>query len=465
MAFDIEKLLNDCGIIHKKTEDVFEGRKCTKYKLKSCIFNETHTDNDACFIRYESGAIIYTCFHNSCGNKDWNAAREKIKEKYNLNMSEYWSNDLSRSAARSTRSEITYITGAEIIDLPIEIEWIVEGMLSMGESVLIHAKGGLGKSMFALYLALILASADDTPEDSISNFLCDEFTIPKQRCTLIIGAENGVAANKYRLKIMCKGSVELTRGSEKIIFLYKYNDTRITGEAFSDESFCDFLVNHIRMIENEQDVKIDILIIDPLISYTGAKNENDSAEMRPALDAIDRVCIQAKCTPIVIHHDRKNGDEYRGSTAINDWARNRIGLKKEILAENRITEMDAQEKVTGTRTVKIPAIRVTHEKCNNFRAFSSFLMKMTDNLHFEMISEQISPKDLEIVTQVEQALKGMGGYAESTNVLASKYSELAGVGRTTAKKHISVAVNNGTIDRKSSEKEKNHGYEYFLFKE
>ena len=359
-----------------------------------------------------------------------------------------------------SRKEITYFSGADIIAKPMKIEWLIVGMFSMNESILIHAAGGIGKSMFILFLLVTLAAFRDNLEDSLDRFF-DDFIIPKRRCSLVIGSENGRVSMYQRLKLMCNGSNHFEDGLKNVFFMSQYDDTTISGEVFLDESFCTFLVAFIQTLEQEQNVKIDILVIDPLISFSGASDENSSAEMRPALDAIDGVCRQVKCTPIVIHHDKKDGDNYRGSTAINDWARNRISLKRELVAENRITDQAPDGTVTGQRVVKIPVIRVTHEKCNNFQMFAPFLIKMTKHLHFKRINEQMTPEETEKVNTVAQALKDMGDYAESSNALAKVYEDLTGVSKNTAKKCISLAVDNGVITRKSTIIKGKSAYEFY----
>ncbi|MEN8250141.1 MAG: AAA family ATPase [Bacteroidota bacterium] len=461
MKVNLEQLLNDCGIEFKKVETVYKSRKCIKYELKHCLFDKSHIKNDACILQYEKGKIVYKCFHNSCLGFTWENARKELKEKYNLNLAKYWPDSNIKLHDNSNRKEITYLSGADVISKPVEIEWIITDMLAMHESILIHASGGLGKSMFVLYLILSLASFKNTIGSFLNGFLGDKFTIPKKRCSLILSAENGRVATYQRLKKMCNGSDDLESGLKNIFFLSQYDDTTITGEVFLDESFCDFLVEFIKQIEQKQNIKIDLFVIDPLISFSGVKNENDSADMRPALDAIDRVCKQIKCTPIVVHHDKKDGDNYRGASAVNDWTRNRISLKREFIAEDRITDIDVQGNPTRHRVVKVPVLRIFHEKCNNFQIFESFLVRMTNYLHFEQINEQLSPDDAEKARTVTQALIDMGSYAESTNALAKVYQELAGVSKNTAKKCITIAVNNGLIRRESTKTKGKPTYEYY----
>ena len=460
MSFNLEKLLKDISVGNIKRETIYKGSSCTRYELAECLFDSAHVNNDACLFQYESGAVAYKCQHNSCKEKVWKDAKEDIKEKYHIKFKDYWSGSDDTSEVKAGREEITYLSGADVIANPVEIEWIIIGMMAMDESVLIHAKGGLGKSMFILYLILVLGSFKNTIKSLFTGFLGEKSIITKQRCSLVLGAENGRVTTYQRLKKMCNGSSDLEDGLKNIFFLSKYDDTTITGEVFLDEIFCDFLVKFIKQIEEEQNIKIELLVIDPLISFSGVKNENDSADMRPALDAIDRVCKQVGCTPLVVHHDKKDGDNYRGASAVNDWTRNRISLKRQYIAEQRATEVDSMGKPTKLRTAPIPVIRVSHEKCNNFQMFDPFLVKMTHDLNFERVEEQLNPEQLEKADTVVQALKDMQGFAESTNALAQVYQDLTGCSKNTAKSAIAIAVDNGMITREPVKIKGKNGYQF-----
>ena len=48
------------------------------YRLDRCLFDDSHTKNEASVIQDESGLITYQCFHNSCGGSTWPAARKLI---------------------------------------------------------------------------------------------------------------------------------------------------------------------------------------------------------------------------------------------------------------------------------------------------------------------------------------------------------------------------------------------------
>jgi len=50
----------------------------TLYCLRHCVFDESHTSNEASIGQTSSGKLFYQCFHNSCKKKTWHDARRKI---------------------------------------------------------------------------------------------------------------------------------------------------------------------------------------------------------------------------------------------------------------------------------------------------------------------------------------------------------------------------------------------------
>ena len=342
----------------------------------------------------------------------------------------------------------SYMTFKDLMDNPVEFEWVIEGMILKGDSNLIHAPGGVGKSMLALYLALYLAAHGTDPKNPF-NTIFGRFPVPKARATLFIQAENSTAAMHQRIKAMTTGNPPLKNGLSRVFILSQYADTTITGKRFSDSEFCDSVVEFIKGIEEEVGTKIDLLIIDPLISYLDG-NENDSVETRATLDGISRIASQAKCTPIVIHHANKTGKEYRGSTAINDWTRNRISLK-----QVEVTKPDTNKKTDSLipKLKKTKLIEVTHEKCNNFEFFDSFLLEMGSDLNFRVAEKQLSEKDIKNCKQVVQVLKDLGAYAESQNALAKAYAEAFNISESTAKRNIKNTENAGYICKETTVKD------------
>lgn len=72
--FDLERFLNDHNVRYKKETCA----KWTKYVLDHCFFNQEHKGKDAAIIQMASGAIKYTCLHNSCKNHTWQEVRQML---------------------------------------------------------------------------------------------------------------------------------------------------------------------------------------------------------------------------------------------------------------------------------------------------------------------------------------------------------------------------------------------------
>ena len=354
----------------------------------------------------------------------------------------------------------SWVTCKDILNIPVKFEWIVEGLILKGDLVLIHAPGGIGKSMLALYFALYLAAAYRTDHANPLNTIFGRFQVPRARATLFIQAENSTAAMKHRIQAMITGDSTMKNGLSRVFFISQYEDTTITGKRFSDPGFCAFVVKNIKKIEKQEGVKIDLIIIDPLISSLDG-NENDSVQTRATLDGISRIASQVKVTPILIHHANKGGKEYRGSTAINDWARNRISL---TLEEGTKPDKNKKPGSLIPKLKKLKLIKVTHEKCNNFELFDSFLLEMGSDLNFRLVDKQLSEKDIKNCEQVVKVLKDLGGSASSQNVLAKAYGEAFNNSEATAKRHINIAEKSGYICKELTLKDGKETHEYSLLK-
>ena len=219
------------------------------------------------------------------------------------------------------------------------------------------------------------------------------------------------------------------------------------------------MVEYIKEIEKQEGVKIGLTaIFDPLISYLDG-NENDSVQTRATLDGISRIASKAKVTPILIHHANKGGNEYRGSTAINDWARNRISL-----TPGESTKPVSPQKTDSVipQMKKTKLIKVTHEKCNNFESFDSFLLEMGPDLNFRLVEKQLSENDLKNCEQVVKVLKDLGCSASSQNVLAKAYVEAFNSSEATAKRYIKNAEKAGYIYKEPTVKDGKDTYVYSL---
>ena len=358
--------------------------------------------------------------------------------------------DLLKSGALS-QGKIEIISAEEIRALNPQVEPLVEGFLNKGDNTLIVAPGGLGKSMLSTHMSLEFAVP--YPEK-----LFERFPIKTRMSSLFFQTENSMATINSRMSKMAGDNPEYQKAMKYITFPFITDNILSISKSLENPDAVFWFIEAIKAAEEHQGQKINIVMWDPFVSFHDGQ-ENDAGRMRAALDAVTFIAQATDITPIIIHHNNKNGD-YRGSSAILDWGRNMISLTREFIGEDRITDVDSQGNVTGRRTAQIPCIKVKHEKSNNMPLFESFLLRMTDKLRFEPVTESIPAKQMEDCNAVSQALLDMGGYAESHNSLVKAYCEFSGNSSSTAKRHITEAVKNVFIRRESITRNGKPVYEY-----
>ncbi len=347
--------------------------------------------------------------------------------------------------------KVDVISFAEIVEGNPQMEPLIDGFLNKGEGLIIHAAGGVGKSMLSLFIATMAARNNPEP-------LFDEFQIQKQMVSLFIQSENSKAAINQRVRAMVGNDSIALRILGNLFSPQTYKDILTTGKTFEDPAFILHCVDMIHTIEDRTGRTLDLFIVDPLISFHNG-DENDASRMRAALDGITEISQRTSVTPIVLHHNNRN-DDYRGSSAVFDWARNMISLKRVFIGQDRVIGFNEGEPVK--RIASVPAIEVTHEKANNLPLFEKFTMVMAHNFRFARVADAISPKIQERCMEVQQALKDLGCFAESNSKLAQAVSELTGRSKRTCSTDIAIAAEHDFIKRDRAIKGARGAYSYML---
>lgn len=462
MGFNVEGLLKDIGVAYKKKEYTHKGTSCVRYELAECFFDASHTKNDACIFQYDTGAVAYKCQHDSCKGRKWKDVRTLLDFKYEVDFGKYWS---KTEPGKSEAIPLQFTSCYDICKVPVKRKSIITGFLDERDQTIISGSGGVGKSMFIFFLAYYLANynpsggPEDNPMFAFDNMLFGRFFVPKPRTSLFIQSENNRNQVNIRLNKMAGTSSESREALKRIISPVINDDVLTTGKTFHDKETQQWTIDLIHKVEDESGFKLDLLFIDPLISFI-SRDENDAASMRKDLDGITKIAHAADITPVVTHHNKKDGNGYRGSSAIPDWARNMISLKEEWMSEERITDQSGFE--TKTRNASVKCIKVDHVKCNNFQMFESFTIRMKQNNKFKLVESFISPEMVEQCNLVCQALKDLGGNADCQKDLVDSCAELSGVSPSTCKRYIATAVDEGFINREKTKKNNRMAYAYSI---
>jgi replicative DNA helicase len=162
-------------------------------------------------------------------------------------------------------------------------EWMLHGFIPKGTTILLHALGGVGKTMLAYYLVSLLATGKPW-----NNF---QVTAPYRNAIIF-------QTDESRGDSIDKAS-NLFRGVPRVKISSRWT------------------VDHLPQLRKEiEDHKAEIVIIDSLssISRNSLYSENDTQYARPILMLRD-IAQELGCTVIIIHHSSKAGQS-RGSSAI-----------------------------------------------------------------------------------------------------------------------------------------------------
>jgi len=308
----------------------------------------------------------------------------------------------------------------EIVKVEIQVNPLVTGFLAEDDPAIIYSKGGVGKSLLTTDLSMYLGAGLPS--------LWDRFEIPSDRSSLFVQAENSMGQQQERISKKIRGNHDFVKGLQNVhCAVGDHHDLRLAGRV-KDKTFQQEIIDLCDRLQDENQRPIDIIFFDPLISYH-AEQEN-STDMRPALDAILKIAVTVGATPVVVHHANKN-DEIRGSSGISDWARNII----------RLEDVSFQ----GEKRIK-----VTHEKSNNAAPFDPIILAVDEWLNFATreIGDTMPATARKRCEAVLEALKMLGGNVETQALLIRQYRENSQIGsNATAKNHINEADRYGYITR------------------
>lgn len=209
------------------------------------------------------------------------------------------------------------INAAQLLAKPFPTrELVIEPWLRTGETALIWAGSGVGKTMLTLSLALAISGGGRVWEWSSSS----------PRKVLIIDGEMHLQDLQDRLRLLGETAVEgvdmAQVGTNLSIIARQAQEPESAFFDVTDES------HQMAILGRCQSQKIDVLIIDNLSTVAdGLEDENEAVAFRTVQSFMLRM-KQAGITTILVHHARKDGQEPRGSTALATTFEVILGLKK-----------------------------------------------------------------------------------------------------------------------------------------
>lgn len=210
------------------------------------------------------------------------------------------------------------ITAGQLLDRNFPArEFAIDPWLRTGESALIWAATGVGKTWLTLSLALAMAGAGKVWE----------WSSPKPRKVLLIDGEMNVQDLQERMrKLLDEGGVrdfdmEALR-SNLLLMPRQFQDPRADFyDIASPES-------QERILKQMEEARAEVVIIDNLTTCAdGLADENDATAFRSIMGFL-LMMKQAGKTAILVHHANKAGTDARGSTALEATFEVKLGLKR-----------------------------------------------------------------------------------------------------------------------------------------
>lgn len=290
-GLDVKAYLEAHGI---KISNIKQEKSSTFYCLDPCVFDPSHSTNEASIIQNTDGSLRYQCFHNSCADKTWEDARTVISGDEKLTPFLPVDNRNYKPSKYKHRIQPVMYNVQDLMkeELP-EIKWIVENLIPTGLCMIV-GKPKMGKSFFSLQLAI--AVSNGTP------FL-DQYPSTKGR-VLFLGLEDQKRRLKDRIEKL--GGT----GTQNIDIYFDYNSLNNGG--------LDDLQNYI---DHHEDVKL--IVIDTFGCFRfGHQQTKDMYQLDyDQMNQIKRIADQNDVAIMLVHHLRKTVsedpfDQISGSTGI-----------------------------------------------------------------------------------------------------------------------------------------------------
>ncbi len=212
---------------------------------------------------------------------------------------------------------------------PATRQFVIAGMIPAGEVALLVGSGGSGKSMFALQMAMCVATGAP---------LFGRLPVQQSGEVIYLSAEDRLSElhrrvhsiwtlmNMYGIAIPDESTV----GKLKLIAA-SGDDMNIITSAYGDIArtrIVEVLIKTIEQCENPV-----MVVLDPVSRFYAA-NENDNAERTAFVSAIEYISLQTKTAVVLVAHSSKNAsrngeitqDAARGGSAMVDGVRSVFNL-------------------------------------------------------------------------------------------------------------------------------------------
>ena len=192
-------------------------------------------------------------------------------------------------------------------------EHLLEPWLRQGESVMVWAASGLGKTMLTLTMALAVAGGGE--------FL--EWRSAKPRKVLVVDGEMHAEDLRDRLEMLMPtvAGLDAEAAAENLTLMprqFQGADTDFPDLATPD--------GQETVMAKIRECQAEMVILDNFSTLAEVPDENEAAAMNPVLGFLLKL-KQAGVACILVHHSGKTGGAFRGSSKLATTFEVILGLK------------------------------------------------------------------------------------------------------------------------------------------
>lgn len=166
-----------------------------------------------------------------------------------------------------------------------EIRWLVRGLLTRGDKMVIAAPAKGKKTFLALHLARCIA----TGEPFLGR---EEWAVEDHGPVIFVEEEHGLGRWDIRLR-----SVFEEQREAPFFYIHKPHF------SFTNPSQVEQLIDHAISMDAR------LIVVDPWQLAIPGVNENDAGETGPAFAAVHRIADESGAAVLVLHHTNKAGSE------------------------------------------------------------------------------------------------------------------------------------------------------------
>jgi RecA-family ATPase len=209
---------------------------------------------------------------------------------------------------KAPQSGLETITLGQLLDHPFRPrEDLISPWLRQGESAMMWAAPGTGKTLLALTMAVMVAGGGSalgwsSPKPRRVLFCDGEMSAEdlKERAAWLIGTVEGVDQGAARENLLI-----LSRNWQKPDVRFPDMGKRETkdGKPSDQDVYLQVARKH----------RAELVIADNFSTLAEVSDENEAAAMTPVLAFLLRL-KQARIACILVHHSGKDGSNYRGSS-------------------------------------------------------------------------------------------------------------------------------------------------------